>query len=527
MKKFIFIFLLAFLLAPLKSVSALSSEHIISFDTKVHIPKENKASFVETIKYDFGSLERHGIYRDIPIDYVDENGQTYKLAANLLSVTDENGQRITNETSKEAGNFRIKIGDEDKLISGVHTYIINYELWPILTLKNGQSFLNLDLIGTDWNVPINNATAEATFDDGVKLTDEKCYSGLQGSKEQNCEITGNKIVASNLKEGEGLSINGYLPASYTSKYLEPGKMRPFMKDDIIGLILLSLVIIAGLTIAVYFITRYINERRRKAKQTIIPEYEPPKGLTPAQIGHLHDDKTDNKEIASLIINMAVNGYLKVEQVSPKKWYKKAKYALIKQKEPTGLSRAELLLFNRVFNSPTDSRVELSKIDKTKMSETILSVYAQIKRSLVDKGLYGSYDGEGNIIKKIIDAGNITDAGAVTWAKVEGFKLYLSVVEKDRLNFSDAPEKTPELFNKYLPYAIALGVEKKWAKQFDGINLADGTHWYIGGMYSWYAFSDIARDISVSLPSATSSNSSASSFGGFSGGGFGGGGGRSW
>ena len=56
-------------------------------------------------------------------------------------------------------------------------------------------------------------------------------------------------------------------------------------------------------------------------------------------------------------------------------------------------------------------------------------------------------------------------GRTVMDKIEGFKLYLSVAEKDRLNILNPPEKTPAVFEKFLPYAMALDVEQAWCDQF--------------------------------------------------------------
>ena len=53
-------------------------------------------------------------------------------------------------------------------------------------------------------------------------------------------------------------------------------------------------------------------------------------------------------------------------------------------------------------------------------------------------------------------------------KIEGFKLYLTTAEKHRLNFEILEKETPELFEKYLPYAMALGVEEKWTEKFAAV-----------------------------------------------------------
>ena len=130
-------------------------------------------------------------------------------------------------------------------------------------------------------------------------------------------------------------------------------------------------------------------------------------------------------------------------------------------------------------------------------------------------------------------------------QIEGFKQYLSVAEEDRLNFLNPPEKTPELFERFLPYAIALDVQNAWAKRFAGVLAAAGAAaavatWYDGNRSTTsdpVSFANsLGEDLSRTIASASSSpasssggsgSSSGSSGGGSSGGGGGGGGGSGW
>jgi uncharacterized membrane protein YgcG len=151
-------------------------------------------------------------------------------------------------------------------------------------------------------------------------------------------------------------------------------------------------------------------------------------------------------------------------------------------------------------------------------------------------------------------------------QIDGFKQYLDVAEEDRLEFLNPPKKTPELFERFLPYAIALNVENSWANRFTSVLAAAGVG---AAVSSWYVASngtlsqdssgshDVSHNISslterlgdhlsntisaASVPpgssSSTGSGSSGSSFssdsgggssgGGSSGGGGGGGGGSGW
>jgi hypothetical protein len=133
----------------------------------------------------------------------------------------------------------------------------------------------------------------------------------------------------------------------------------------------------------------------------------------------------------------------------------------------------------------------------------------------------------------------TRAGRAVLDKIEGFKMFLGAVEGDRLNRMAEPEKTPEVFEKYLPYALALDVEQAWAQKFSGIigvaGQTPGTgssyspSWYSGAAWGGLGAAAFASSLSGSFSSAISSSASApgSSGGGGSGGGGGGGGGGGW
>jgi uncharacterized membrane protein len=125
-------------------------------------------------------------------------------------------------------------------------------------------------------------------------------------------------------------------------------------------------------------------------------------------------------------------------------------------------------------------------------------------------------------------------------RIAGFKQYLGITEEHRLDTLHPPEKTPELFERYLPYAIALEVENRWADRFVTVlataaaagAAAHSAAWYSGGGNVWDDPQGFADTVGASLDStlssaATSPSSGGSSGGGSSGGGGGGGGGGGW
>jgi uncharacterized membrane protein YgcG len=137
----------------------------------------------------------------------------------------------------------------------------------------------------------------------------------------------------------------------------------------------------------------------------------------------------------------------------------------------------------------------------------------------------------------------TLAGRRLMDQVEGFKLFLGAVDGDRLNRAAPPAQTPAIFEKFLPYALALDVEQDWAEKFSGVLAGAGTapsggtlayvpSFYSGSSWNGFTGANFASSFGSSLTSAISSSATAPGSGGGggsggSGGGGGGGGGGGW
>lgn len=122
----------------------------------------------------------------------------------------------------------------------------------------------------------------------------------------------------------------------------------------------------------------------------------------------------------------------------------------------------------------------------------------------------------------------TTKGALARESLLGLKQYIEVAEKDRIDFHNAPEKNPQLFEQLLPYAIMFGLEKKWARAFASITM-DAPSWYRGDTHNFAAaafVSSLHSDFSSAFFTSMGSVG-GSGGGGSSGGGGGGGGGGSW
>jgi uncharacterized membrane protein YgcG len=136
----------------------------------------------------------------------------------------------------------------------------------------------------------------------------------------------------------------------------------------------------------------------------------------------------------------------------------------------------------------------------------------------------------------------TLAGAKVIDQIEGFRMFLDTAEKDRLEALNPPEITPQVFERFLPYAIALDCENQWSRRFEAASAAAGIAagrggyvpvWYSGPSFDRLGAAGFSSALGSSMASAAASaatapgSSSGSGGGGFSGGGGGGGGGGGW
>lgn len=159
---------------------------------------------------------------------------------------------------------------------------------------------------------------------------------------------------------------------------------------------------------------------------------------------------------------------------------------------------------------------------------------RIGAAIIATGIFG-------LVAMFYLIGAPTSAGASVLPRIEGFKLYLETAEANRLNLRDAPQMSEALYERYLPYAAGLGVEKPWSEAFaahlarvaPGDASAYQPRWW-HGRRPWSAQSisaatgaavgAVSSAMAASMPQRTSSGSGG---GGFSGGGGGGGGGGGW
>jgi hypothetical protein len=563
--------------APL-DVHAASGEQITSFVVDANLRADSTLDVTETIDYDFGSSARHGIYRDIPLIYTDDQNHEFRPEVTFSSAM-QDGETATVVENRSASVLSLKLGDAGQTITGVHSYQIRYLLHPIIQPASGHDIFKLNVTGNAWTVPIMAASVHVTLPVDASSLTANCYTGTAGSKDSNCSISANGLIidassVQTLSPGQGLSVFAELPTGAINGYLQPyipPKPNPLA---LLAPILAALVVMAGV---IRMIRSAMIERNLRKSRVIVAQYEAPDTLRPAELGLLTDNSSGMPEITATLIDLAVRGHMRIERTHKKDLLHEAAYTFYRLPDGDSLEPYERKLVEALFD--TKEKVELKSVDRTRMATAVTEIRNQVGDRMKDRGWYfqrpsvwiwglpamllgfgvfslllplglvaGAISWAGLIaafIAALVPIGlsaaaiqllrnprGMTPAGADEWAKVRGFKLYLSVTEKDRLKFSDAPDKTPERFNKLLPFAVALGVEQEWAKQFEGIDVAPATGWYGGYNPATFSAVYLASALGSDFSHGVANNfspvaSSGSSVGGFSGGGFGGGGGGSW
>ena len=574
------------------------SERIESWNSEINISSDSIVEVKETIKYFFpAALQKHGIIRKIPVKYAikRENGEKiFTINFSLLSVkmANEDGtiSDVAYQESSSGKNKEIKIGDANKTVSGPKTYIIDYKVSRVINFSpqenENQDEFYWNVTGTEWDVPIK--SAEATVNFPSNIDPEKwqfaCYTGPLGAKETECtnEAKSERSVyfASKWPLGakEGLTIVAGIPKGI----LTPPKENPVVASAVTFWNQLMPYVFLFLPFGAFvflFIHWFLRGRDPKGKGTVIPFYTAPAGLSPAEVGTLFDEKADLKDISSSFINFAVKGCIKIKEVPNEGIFGifkgKNDYELVLLKREETLSLPEKKIFNTLF-PPGKKSVRLSELQDVFPAQ-VENVKDDIYNSLVEKGYFSKspqkvrnfYFFLGTLIvslglvlffqldpaTSVIGAGSFVITGVMiavfglfmpqktikgvnAYEQILGLKEYLSVAEKDRLNFHNAPAKKPEIFEKLLPYAMVLGVEKEWAKQFEEIYTSP-PQWYEGSNPEVFntllltnALSNFSQVANASMGFKSEGSGAASGFsgfggGGFSGGGFGGGGGGSW
>jgi hypothetical protein len=557
------------------------SWRVSNFEDTITVNHDGSASVHETITLVFVG-EWHGIHRTIPIEYPGPDGTNYQLFVNVTSVSDESGAKLKYDSSTSGAYRDLKIYIPDA-VNATRTVEIAYRV------RNGTRFFDQydefywNVTGNDWPVPIDHVIAGVHFPDGASGSlRAQAFTGVYGSTERDAtaKVDGStaEFETSNpLPMRGGMTIDVYIPKGILKPPSPLTKLFWFIGSN-------PVVFLPLVTLAVMFTLWWYSGRDPDPGMSVAPMYEPPPGVTPAEAGTLLDDHIHPRDITSTIVDLAVRGFLKIEETDEKGLLFHNKdyifHLLQKREDWRGLAPHERVMLENVFAGDA-ADIRLSSL-KNRFYTAVPAIRTDIMSALKQKGIYTldpesangysigaafcilipfaifQFSGWADFLSSIPMVVGCVLISAVIWwlfarvmtAKtlkgarthiaVLGFQEFMNRVDADRLKVMP-----PNTFEKFLPYAMALGVEHHWAQAFAGI-IKDPPSWYAAPAGYGYgmAFNPIlfsssmhgmATDMHQVFVSAPRASSGGSGFGGggfgggggFSGGGFGGGGGSAF
>lgn len=568
-----------FLLLAMLPATAAAYESIRNFTSDITVHNDGTFDVVETIVYDFDKGERHGIFRYIPLTHSQPASSWYKDRSIIVDITSvmRDGAAEPYVLEGDANEFRIRIGDENVLHTGVQEYEVSY------TVSGGYSYyenqspeIYWNVTGHNWPAPILSAQVVVHDPEGIMVNQKACYRGYEGEA-TSCQSVATTSMTTfttgRLNPGEGFTIAQGLESNVAVVYHESIK-------SLIAVILFSV----SLTVLVgYFLYRF--KTRYKPDTSIVAQYEPYPEALPMYTGVLMDGRLDARDISAGFLYLAQQGFIKIRHLEEKVLYffevDDYEVELLKNYEEAPTHFHVELLKLLFWSDAPGQKMRLSSLkssqSKQMVNRKILSALrTAVAEDVVDRGFYeqilrtwqlvmllgvfvfGGMTVGAPILLFVAEVLGVTPGagffavtvlvlfvplvvvvtiyrrrtreGYIALNHLKGFKDFLRVTDKDRMKFHNAPQKSPEQFMEFLPYAVALGVEKQWAEVFKDITIANPDWYEPGASETAFSATALIRNLggfAIAVTGSAGSSSSGSSGGGFSGGGSGGGGGGSW
>jgi uncharacterized membrane protein YgcG len=565
---------------------AQTPERILDYAVTLQIEAAGTLLVTERIAYDFGTAERHGILRDVPVRfrYDDRYDRVYPLQ--VLEVSGSPGTPVQYTLEDVDDTVRIRVGDPDETIAGQHDYTILYRVEGALNGFADHDELYWNAIGAYWEVPIEQASV--TVRAPASIDRVACYVGPAGS-DRSCASSGidgrtASFAATGLGPYEGVTVvvgfpTGVVPAPRPVLEERWSLARAFSVTPrtlgMAGGVLVVALLVLGWLLGI------VGRDRRPGESSAslggaVTEYVPPEGIRPAQAGLLMDEVVNPAAISATVVDLAVRGYLRIEEDPFDTDGDKPDWRLVKLKPADNdLLEYERVLLEGLFGSRGGS-VQLSNLEKQfydrselvrlRLSEDVLQrgwfieQPDKVHQRWVVRGRVVTVVGAvltalaawqtryGLVALPILLAGlalmlgarqmpRRTPVGVELLGRVNGFRAYLQTAGDD----AAGPAQPLEQFSPYLPYAIVFGLTEQWTRPLALVGAPPQTPWYRGRQpfspdrfgSHLHRFSRSTATILAASPPAVSGlsgfewGSSGGGGGGFSGGGGGGGGGGSW
>lgn len=487
--------------------------------------RDGSFDVVERIDVDFGYLHRHGIHRDIEL--------SRRQRLDVRGVTDGDGRPLPVDIERRR-RTRIRIGDPERTVTGVQSYVLRYTVRGGLDHRGERAELYWQVTGTDSEVPIESAEATVTLPVQVTASGDatgslaaRCFAGPpESSDASRCSAEASspgrfRFAATDLAPGEGLTMRADFPAEMITR--PAWNERWLLLLTTFGPLGFPLLALAGLLLA------WARSGRDPRAGSVTPEWRLPENLAPGLAGVLLDDRVDTRDLVAVLIDLARRGYVRIgrsEAPGPLaragRWRPAAR-ALedlglggwrldLLTTDRTGLEVYERLFLDGLFGDARSRRlidlrtrfpVHLPEIHRALYRQLVIRRLvrndpAALRRRWAWSGFAILVAGAGSValgrdllgigiagsgilvmlFSKIMPA--VTPRGAALRRHLRGLEEYVRRAEKSEIEFREAPERTPERFSEMLPYAVALGVTDEWTRQFAG-RLTRQPEWLAAGV----------------------------------------------
>ncbi|HUS26406.1 MAG TPA: DUF2207 domain-containing protein [Nevskiaceae bacterium] len=543
-------------------------------ETLSNTDKQGALHIVERISLRYTD-NNHGILRAIPNSY---KGHSLRLHVNRITSDTKAPTKFSTYTQN--GNTVLKIGDPNRTVRGAQQYTIDYTVQNVIGFYPDHDELFWDINGDQWQQPSQHVSVTLHLPHDIQLDSHhpSCFAGSTGSREKPCTVT--QPNKSTITAATNAPLDGYqtltLVASFKTGFFQPMGWQDYIRDYAKPVLLFITLPLISLALSLRLWLK--RGRDPKGKGTIVPEYVPPTGMSPLEVGTLIDFKTDTRDLTATIIDLALRGYVKIIEQRTDRRFRKDMLGYILELTNADFSKLrtyERTMLEGMFPKPqAGDQIDISAA-KNKLYTTAGKIKKDVQQQLTAKdytagdlwttgkqlwllagalllalliggSIFGGPLVLGALLAILITVGfafvmpRRTAKGVAAKEQILGLKLYLKTAEADRIKMlqspnaryaanHDAPKKTVQLFEKLLPYAIVLGVEQQWAKQFEGLYTSP-PDWYAG---NWTAFnaglfaSTLSSNFQSSFNSAFTAPGSGTGSGGSAGGGGGGGGGGGW
>ncbi|NIL95071.1 MAG: DUF2207 domain-containing protein [Woeseiaceae bacterium] len=572
-------FLLGLLLLPFVSAA---DERILEFHSDILVMADGWIEVTETIRVRAeGNRIRRGIYRDFPTEYRDRLGNDYVVDFDVLSVL-RNAAPESFHSQPIRDGVRTYFGSSARYIdAGEHTYVFRYRASRMLGFFENHDELYWNVTGVNWEFPIDRASAAVRFAFEVAPPDiaTEAYTGAFGytNRDYNSRLEGDGSIrfetTKPLAPLSGLTIVVGWPKGFVAQPSDFDRLMWLLEDNANLLILaVGFAILLG-----YYVPVWRHFGRDPDEGVLVTRYEPPDGFSPASLRYIRQMYYDDKVMTAAIVNLAVKGYLRIDVEEGSDGFlgigaEEDEYILVKTEpvgHPLAMAAGEQELYDELFRGR--QQIKLVQDNHEKLGDAKSAHSKSLARDY--KEHYFKYNGLLNIpaililvlaiVMSVREGITVTSVfvmvlmaitmivfaiimkrptmrGRKLLDEMLGFKDYLEIAEKYEMELRNPPEKTPQLFEKYLPFALALGIEQTWSEKFSTVlqqaQQPDGTayhpSWY-NGSWNNASLRSTTNSLSSSLNSAIThsvsppGSSSGGGGGGFSGGGGGGGGGGGW